>query len=104
VPTFHYAATGNHQVRASKRSNSRSRVNALRAPSVLGHKDRLIALFENSGVESVGIETHKGTARFASIRTMLEADFRGWLLVMEVQPKKEQIQSILTEAESARAE
>lgn len=78
--------------------------NALRAPFVLGDKDALIALFEDSGVESVSITTHRGTARFPNIKTMVEADLRGWLPVMGVLLKEEQIQSILEEAESAFAE
>lgn len=77
---------------------------ALRAPFVLGGKDALIALFEGSGVESVGIETESGTARFPSIKTMVEADLRGWLPVMGVFLKDDQIQSILEEAETALAE
>jgi hypothetical protein len=76
---------------------------ALRAPFVLGDKDALVALFEGAGVESVGIETANGTARFPSIRTMVEADLRGWLPVMGVFLKEDQIQSILEEAEIALA-
>jgi len=78
--------------------------NALRAPFVLGNKEALIALFEDSGVQSVGVATKVGTARFPSIRTMVEADLRGWLPVMGVLLKEDQIQSILEEAESALAD
>ncbi len=77
---------------------------ALRAPFVLGNRDELISLFEGSGVESVGIETENGTARFPSIKAMVEADLKGWLPVMEVFLKDDQIQSILAEAETALAE
>lgn len=77
--------------------------NALRAPFVLGNKDALAAMFEDSGVESVAVATHNGTARFPSIRTMVEADLRGWLPVMGVLLKEEQIQEILEEAENALA-
>ncbi len=77
---------------------------ALRAPFVLGDKDALVTLFEGAGVESVGIETVNGTARFPSIKTMVEADLRGWLPVMGVFLKEHQIQSILEEAEIALAE
>ena len=78
--------------------------NALRAPFVMGDKDALIALFEDSGVESVGIETVNGTARFPSIRTMVEADLRGWLPVMGVFLNEDRIQRILEAAETALAE
>jgi SAM-dependent methyltransferase len=78
--------------------------NALRAPFVLGNRDALIALFEGSGVKSVGIETENGTARFPRIKAMVEADLRGWLPVMGVFLKEDQIQTILEEAETALAE
>jgi hypothetical protein len=78
--------------------------NALRAPFVLGNKETLVALFEDSGAQSVGVATKVGTARFPSIRTMVEADLRGWLPVMGVLLEEEQIQSILEEAESALAD
>jgi hypothetical protein len=55
-------------------------------------------------VESVGIETVNGAARFPSIKTMVEADLRGWLPVMGVFLDEDQIQSILEEAETALAE
>ena len=71
---------------------------------MLGDKDALVALFEGSGVESVGIETVIGEARFPSIKTMVEADLRGWLPVMGVFLDEDQIQSILEETETALAE
>lgn len=74
---------------------------ALRAPFVLGDRNELTALFENAGVTSVVIATGTGTARFPSIRSMVEADLRGWLPVMGVELKEQQIQRILLEAESA---
>jgi len=78
--------------------------NALRAPFVLGNREALIDLFEDSGVQSVYVATQVGTARFPSIRTMVEADLRGWLPVMDVLLREEQIRSILEEAESALAD
>lgn len=78
--------------------------NALRAPFVLGDKDMLIALFEGAGVASVKVETANGTARFPSIKTMVEADLRGWLPVMGVSLSENQIQRILEEAETALSE
>ena len=73
---------------------------ALRAPFVLGDRDELIALFESAGVDSPEVATHKGVARFPSIRTMVEADLRGWLPVMGVALEEQQIQHILTEADA----
>jgi len=72
---------------------------ALRAPFVLGNRDELTQLFEDAGVDSVEIATHTGKARFPSIRTMVEADLRGWLPVMGVVLTEEQIGSVLGEAE-----
>jgi len=74
---------------------------ALRAPFVLGDRNELTTLFEDAGLDSVEIATHHGTARFPSIRAMVEADLRGWLPVMGVVLDEEQIQRILEEAEHA---
>lgn len=74
---------------------------ALRAPFVLGNRQKLEGLFKDAGVGSVKIATHRGTARFPNIRTMVEADLRGWLPVMGVMLPEEQIQQILQEADSA---
>jgi SAM-dependent methyltransferase len=73
---------------------------ALRAPFVLGDSEELAQLFEGAGVGAVEIRTHRGTAEFPSIRTMVEADLRGWLPVMGVFLPEEQIQHILEEAEN----
>lgn len=74
---------------------------ALRAPFVLGDREQLAMLFESAGVASPVITTRTGTARFPSIRTMVEADLRGWLPVMGVELEEEKIQQILAEAEKA---
>lgn len=76
---------------------------ALRAPFVLGDTAELTALFERAGVASVGIATHVGTARFPSIRAMVEADLRGWLPVLGVTLDETQIARILSEAETLLA-
>jgi hypothetical protein len=74
---------------------------AVRAPFVLGDHGGLVRLFEEAGVRSVAIATRSGTARFPSVRTMVEADLRGWLPVMGVVLDEQQIQLVLEEAESA---
>lgn len=74
---------------------------AVRAPFVLGARKDLVTLFEGAGVSSVAIATHTGTGRFPNVRTMVEADLRGWLPVMGIVLDEEQIQRILAEAESA---
>lgn len=72
---------------------------ALRAPFALGSRSELLALFRDAGVASVGITTSRGTARFPDVRSMVEADLRGWLPVMNVMLTEDQIARILAEAE-----
>lgn len=74
---------------------------ALRAPYVLGDRNEVAALFAEAGMPSVAIETHPGTARFPSVRTMVEADLRGWLRLMGVILTEKAIDRILREAEHA---
>jgi hypothetical protein len=92
------------EVTLLERLAGRDAADALRAPFVLGDREELAALFENAGVTSVAIETRRGTARFPSIRSMVEADLRGWLPVMGVSLREELIQHILQEAEQALKE
>ena len=74
---------------------------ALRAPFVLGEQKELAALFASAGVASVAITTHHGTGNFPSLRSMVEADLRGWLPVMGVVLSEDQITHVLEEAEHA---
>ena len=73
----------------------------LRAPFVLGDRRELETLFRDAGVDSVEITTHSGTARFPKIRSMVEADLRCWLPVMEIVLPEVQIKRILEEAVEA---
>lgn len=91
------------EVTLLQRLAGKEAADALRAPFALGDRAELIALFETSGVKSVNVETHTGTARFPSVRTMVEADLRGWLPIMGVVLQEEQIDRILTEAEEVLA-
>lgn len=74
---------------------------AVRAPFVLGDRQNLAKLFRDAGASSVEITTRQGTARFPSIRVMVEAELRGWLPVMGVLLTEDQISRILQEAEDA---
>jgi SAM-dependent methyltransferase len=76
---------------------------ALRAPFALGDTAQLTTLLERAAVSSIGIATHAGTVRFPSIRTMVEADLRGWLPVLGVMLDETQIARILSEAETLLA-
>lgn len=77
--------------------------NALCAPFNLGDQEALSRLFRNAGVDSASIETHTGKARFPSVRTMVEAELRGWLPLMGVNLKEDLISAILTESEQVLA-
>jgi SAM-dependent methyltransferase len=74
---------------------------AVRVPFVLGDQRELEVLFRDAGVGSVEIATNGGTARFPNIRSLVEADLRGWLPVMGVLLSEEQIHRVLEEAEEA---
>jgi SAM-dependent methyltransferase len=89
------------EVALLERLAGRRAADALRAPFVLGNRQHLATLFSEAGVASPEITTHHGTAQFPSIRTMVEADLRGWLPVMGVILSEDQIDRILQEARQA---
>ena len=72
---------------------------ALRAPFVLGDRKALASLFTSAGVADVVVTTQQGTARFPTVRTMVEADLRGWLPIMGVVLSEDLISRILAESE-----
>ncbi|NNE96305.1 MAG: methyltransferase domain-containing protein [Acidimicrobiales bacterium] len=76
---------------------------ALRAPFVLGDISELSALFAGAGATEVSIDTQVGTARFPSVRTMFEADLRGWLPIMGVDLDEQLIGELLIESEELLA-
>jgi SAM-dependent methyltransferase len=75
--------------------------NALRAPFVLGDRNELAALFARADMPDVDIVTQHGTARFPDVRTMVEADVRGWLPAAGVMLSESQLGEILDDAEKA---
>ena len=89
------------EVALLERTAGRQGADALRAPFVLGDRKALATLLSEAGITSARIDTHSGTARFSSIRTMVEADLRGWLPVMGVILSEDQIDLILQEARQA---
>lgn len=76
---------------------------ALRAPFVLGDRKSLARLASDAGMGTAVIQTDHGVAEFPSIRSMVEADLRGWLPVMGVNLPDDQIEAILVQAERALA-
>jgi len=89
------------EVALLERVAGRPAADALRAPFVLGNRTELATLFASAGMASSAITTHLGLARFPSIRSMVEADLRGWLPLVGVVLAENQIQRILEEAEHA---
>jgi SAM-dependent methyltransferase len=89
------------EVALLERMAGRQAADALRAPFVLGNRRELASLFSDAGLSSAEITNHHGTAQFPSIRTMVEADLRGWLPVMGVILAEDQIGRILEAADQA---
>jgi SAM-dependent methyltransferase len=87
------------EVELLEQTAGRQAADALRAPFVLGNRKDLAALCSEAGMASAEITTYPGTAQFPSIRTMVEADLRGWLPLVGVILPEDQIRRILEEAE-----
>ncbi len=73
---------------------------ALRAPFVLGNRQLLANLFVNAGVTPADITAYPGSAQFASLSAMVEAELRGWLPVMGVVLAEQQMAGILQQAQT----
>jgi len=89
------------EVALLERLAGRQAADVLRAPFVMGDKAALTELFQGAGVGEIEIATHHGTARFPSVRAMVEADLKGWLPAMGVQIAEDLIEDILEQAEQA---
>jgi hypothetical protein len=76
---------------------------ALRAPFVLGDREHLSRLASEAGMPAAEIQTRQGVAQFPSIRSMVEAEIRGWLPMMGVVLADSQIERVLEQAERALA-
>lgn len=76
---------------------------ALRAPFAMGDAGTLTSLFREAGVDNAEVRTADGKARFPSVRSMVEADLRGWLPVMGVELPEDEIERILALAEEELA-
>ena len=74
---------------------------ALRAPFSLGDRDALASSLAAAGAVSITADTRAGTARFPSLRVLVEADLRGWLPVMGVHLEDDVIDRVLAEVDAA---
>ena len=79
----------------------RAPADALRAPFMLGDRQVLAKIFEDAGVRPFEVATHAGTARFPSIRVVVEADLRGWLPMVGLPQSEETIDRVLAAADQA---
>lgn len=76
---------------------------AVRAPFVLGDAAALAELVRAAGAIDVEVDTHRRDARFPSVRTLVEADLRGWLPVMGVVLDDATIARVIEAADAALA-
>jgi H+/Cl- antiporter ClcA/SAM-dependent methyltransferase/CBS domain-containing protein len=73
---------------------------ALRLPFALGDQRKLEGLLEEAGIATCELVTLHGRARFPNVRSMVEADLRGWLPAMGVVLPEERVSEIMAEAEA----
>jgi ubiquinone/menaquinone biosynthesis C-methylase UbiE len=73
----------------------------LNRPFELGDKHILQSTFNEAGVSDIAIATHTGTARFPDLKSMLDADLRGWLPVLGITFGEQDIQEIYNDASLA---
>lgn len=91
------------EVRLLQAMAGQAAADALRAPFALGDPEALATLFRDAGAADVRVVTRTGTARFPSVRAMVDADLRGWLPLMGVELSEPAIHEILDEADRALA-
>jgi SAM-dependent methyltransferase len=87
------------EVAVVERGAGRAAADALRAPFVLGDRNAAASLFAEAGLAEVSVATSAATARFPSVRAMVEADLRGWLPIVGIDLPEERIVRTLEEAE-----
>ena len=89
------------EVKLMERLAGRDAADTLRAPFVLGIKDDLEQLARDADIRDPAITTHRATARFPNIRSLVEADLRGWFPMVGVVLDEDTIRRTLAEAEIA---
>lgn len=89
------------EVAVLEREAGHAAANALRSPFALGNPVELQDLARGASISQPIVNTYPGTARFPSIRSMVEADLRGWLPVVGVLLDEETIQRVLEAADRA---
>jgi SAM-dependent methyltransferase len=74
---------------------------ALRVPYTLGDRSKLSALFVDSGIAGIRVETLDGTARFPSLEAWVHTDVKGWTLAGTIDD--DQFRTLLAEARTELA-
>jgi hypothetical protein len=87
-----------------QRMVSKDAADILRAPFALGDPDALQELFVGAGISSPGVSTHRGQARFASVRAMLDADIKAWLPLAGLVLSDEETAAVVAEGERSLSE
>jgi SAM-dependent methyltransferase len=85
------------------RLTSRPAAEALAAPFALGDPAVLRGLFADAGAQRIELATRLGTARFPSVRLVLEADLRGWLPMVGIALSEDTIRRVLAAGDEALA-
>jgi SAM-dependent methyltransferase len=81
----------------------RAAAEALQTPFALGDRKALTSVFADAGA-AAEISTHPGTARFPSLRVVLEADLRGWLPLVGLILSEDTISRVLAAADDELGE
>ena len=72
--------------------------NALRLPYSLGNAEDVTKVLAASGFTGITVETKSEPARFPSLRTMVEAELRGWLPLFDIFLDESKINDVLVES------
>ncbi|MGR8919042.1 MAG: class I SAM-dependent methyltransferase [Gammaproteobacteria bacterium] len=86
------------EVEVLERIAGATAADALRAPFALGDRGDFEALLDRSELAGCNVDTRAVRADFPSLRSLVEADLRGWLPVMGVNLPEDTIGAVLVEA------
>lgn len=71
---------------------------ALRLPYILGDANKVVDLVVEAGFQNASVSTLTAQATFPSVRTMVEAELRGWLPLFDINLNEEKISDVLATA------
>ena len=86
-----------------ERFAGRKASDALRAPFALGDRRLLAGLLAEAGMAGAMITTVAGTGRFPNVRTMVEAELKGWMPMVGITLSAEDIERVVEESQAALA-